>query len=266
MPVQSKDLWSLARNRQCVAPQELADAIEDQIVRGDLDFRSRLLIRDGMDGLESYWGRERLAAWLATCPVRAEIEAIRNDDLGEVGFPSLTRRIMEPTRPEHIKQFFRELGVRIPQPIHIVVGGSAALMLFGHLCRRTEGVDVVDEVPFVLRQGSQLLDELLKRYGLYLTAFQSHHLSRGWEQRTHTLEPFRQLRVALVDPYDIFLSKLFSAREKDQDDLHHLKPQLDKETLARRLCETTASLQADAALKQRAVENWYILYGEALPS
>jgi hypothetical protein len=266
MPVQSKDLWSLARNRQCVDPQELTAAIEDQIARGDLDFRSRLLIRDAMNGLESYWRRERLAAWLAACPVRAEIEAIRNDDLGEVGFPFLARCIMEPTRPERIEQFFRELGVRLHRPIHIVVGGSAALMLFGHLCRQTEDVDVVDEVPAEFRQDYALRDELLKRYGLYLAAFQSHYLPRGWEQRVHTLEPFGQLRVALVDPYDIFLSKLFSAREKDKDDLHHLKPQLDKEILARRLCETTASLQADAALKQRAVENWYILYGEALPS
>jgi hypothetical protein len=266
MPVQSKDLWSLARNRQCVDPQELAAAIEDQIVRGDLDFRSRLLIRDSMNGLESYWGRERLAAWLATCPVRAEIEAIRNDDLGEVGFPSLLRRIMEPTNPESLMEFFRTLGSRIHRPVHVVVGGSAALILPGHLSRPTDDVDVVDEVPAEFRQDYALRDELVKRYGLHLAPFQSHYLPSGWEQRVHTLEPFGQLRVALVDPYDVFLSKLFSARNKDKDDLHHLKPQLDKETLARRLRETTASLQADAALKQRAVENWYILYGEALPS
>jgi hypothetical protein len=45
-----------------------------------------------------------------------------------------------------------------------------------------------------------------------------------------------------------------------------LAPQLARETLAERLRETTASLLAEGTYRQRAEENWYILFGEPLPS
>lgn len=60
--------------------------------------------------------------------------------------------------------------------------------------------------------------------------------------------------------------QLFSKREKDLDDLRVLAPQLDKETLERQLIETTATLRSDPVLRQNAEKNWYILYGETLPS
>jgi hypothetical protein len=69
-----------------------------------------------------------------------------------------------------------------------------------------------------------------------------------------------------VDVYDVFLSKLFSARTKDRDDLRALVPQLDKDPLIRKLKETTGSMLAAESLRQRAEQNWYILYGEPLPS
>jgi hypothetical protein len=106
----------------------------------------------------------------------------------------------------------------------------------------------------------------MQRYRLQLAHFQSHYLPAGWEQRVHSLEPFGRLRVFLVDVYDVFLSKLFSAREKDRDDLRALAPQLEKETVIRRLKDTTAAWQGEAYLLQRAQENWKILYGEPLPS
>jgi hypothetical protein len=95
--------------------------------------------------------------------------------------------------------------------------------------------------------------------------FQSHYLPSGWQGRVHSLGSFGKLQVYLVDVYDIFLSKLFSGRDKDRDDLRMLRGQLDKDTLIRRLKETTGCLRAEPALLQRATENWYILYGEALP-
>jgi hypothetical protein len=266
MPVQSKDLWSLVLDRQYIDPQEFADAIEEQVVRGDLDFRSRLLIRDGLNALERYWGAEQLKVWLANCPVREEIEAIRNQELGRVGFPFLEHQLVEPTSPQTVQQMLRELGDHLHQPVRLCVGGSVALIVPGYLIRKTQDVDVVDELPEAIRSERRFLDNLEKRYRLQLAHFQSHYLPSGWENRVHYLDAFGRLTVYLVDVHDVFLSKLFSARDKDRDDLRQLVPQLDKETLARRLRETTASLQADAALKQRAVENWYILYGEALPS
>jgi hypothetical protein len=88
----------------------------------------------------------------------------------------------------------------------------------------------------------------------------------SWEQRVHSEPPYGPIQVYLLDVYDIFLSKLFSARTKDRDDLRLLAPQIDKETLTRKLKETTGSMLAAPGLRERAEKNWYILYGESLPS
>ena len=98
-----------------------------------------------------------------------------------------------------------------------------------------------------------------------LTHFQAHYLPQGWQQRLHSQEPFGRLQVSLVDAYDVFLSKLFSARIKDRDDLRMLAPQLDKATIMRRLRDTTHELFAAPGLREKAEQNWYIIYGEPLP-
>jgi hypothetical protein len=265
MPTLAKDLWSLALDHLEVDPDDLAQAIVDQVRCHDLDFRSRLLIRDSLNGLRRYWGRQRLEAWLNACPVREEIEAIWHEDLGEPGFPSLQRSIVEITRPEHVRQYLRELGLSVHKSLRMDVGGAIALIMPGHLSRRTEDVDVVNEVPSELRSQHQLLADLKQRYRLELAHFQSHYLPMGWEQRLHFLDYFGQLTVYLVDAYDVFLSKLFSIRTKDLDDLRFVAPQLDKDTLVRKLKDTTASMLASESLRARAEKNWYILYGESLP-
>jgi hypothetical protein len=266
MVVQAKNLWSLVLERHQLDPEDLAEAIRDQAGEVELDFRTRLLIRDSVLALQNYWGRQRLLAWLDRCPMRERIEFILREDLGEPGFPSLSRRVMQTTRPEQVREFFRELGMHLHRPVQLYIGGSIALILPGYLSRPTEDVDVVDEVPAELRSQRELLSQLEERFALQLAHFQSHYLPMGWQQRVHSLESFGQLQVYLVDVYDVFLSKLFSIRTKDRDDLRMLKPQLEKETIIRRMKETTASMLAAPPLRQRAADNWYILYGEALPT
>jgi hypothetical protein len=266
MVAQTKDLWSLVLDRHQLDPDDLAGAVQDQARGDELDFRTRLLIRDSVLALQNHWGQKRLLAWLDRCPARARIESILQEDLGEPGFPSLFRRVMETTRPEQVREYFRELGMHVHRPLRLYVGGSIALILPGHLSRTTEDVDVVDEVPAELRSQPELLNQLAERFDLHLAHFQSHYLPMGWQQRVHSLDSFGLLQVFLVDVYDVFLSKLFSIRTKDRDDLRILKPQLDKEVLIRRLKETTASMLAAPPLRQRAADNWYILYGEALPT
>jgi hypothetical protein len=264
---QPKDLWSLVLDQQYVDPQDLSTAIEDQVIRRDLDYRSRVLIRDSVKALRHYWGQERLSAWLEASPVGHEIEAICNQVFEDNrGFSSLMRRVMDVTKPETIQQFLRELGTEVRKPLRLDVGGSASLILGGYLSRKTEDIDVVDEVPAEIRSKYKLLDELHQRYGLEINHFQRHHLPTGWEHRLHSQAPFGQLRVFLVDVYDVFLSKLFSARNKDRDDLRALLPQLDKETLVRKLKDTTQPMQAVPDLREKGEKNWYILYGEPLPS
>src|SRR5262245_59910520 len=262
----TKDLWSLALDHIWIDPAELAEAIDEQVARGDLDYRSRLLIRDGVEALRSHWGSERLDAWLAGRPAAGRIRRICEETFERPGFPSLRDRLVEKTDPETVRQYLRELGGHVQRLTHMEVGGSIALILPGLLSRRTEDVDIVDEVPAELRSQHRLLAELRKRYGLGLTHFQSHYLPTGWEQRLHSQAPFGRLEVFLVEPYDVLLSKLFSHRDKDLDDLRAVAPQLDRETLIRKFRETTAPLRGDPGLLRAAERNWYILYGEPLPT
>jgi hypothetical protein len=260
-----EDLWSLVLYRPSIDPDDLAVAVGEQARQKPLDYRTRLLIRDSVEALRQHWGRSAVDSWLAASPARERVESILRESFERPGFPYLAERIMEKTKPEEMQQFLRELGQRVPKTLPLNVGGSGALILAGYLSRRTDDVDVVDEVPHELRTQHQLLHGLRQRYGLGLTHFQSHYLPAGWEQRLHSLGAFGKLQVFLVDVYDVFLSKLFSQREKDRDDLRALAPQLEKDTLIRRLRDTTAALASDPNLRPHAEQNWYILYGEALP-
>lgn len=262
-----KDLWGLVNYHQYLDPRDLTSAIEDQIARGDVDYRTRVLIRDSVKALRNYWGPERLAAWLAVSPAGKEIDAILRQEFDDDrGFPSLVRRVMDITRPETIEQFLRELSTHVQKPLRLDVGGSASLILQGKLSRKTEDVDVVDEVPAVLRTQYALLRDLQLRYGLELAHFQRHYLPMQWERRVHSLPAFGRMQVFLVDVYDVFLSKLTSIRTKDLDDLRVLHPQLDKETLTQLLKDTMQSTLAAPELRGRAEKNWFILYGESLPA
>jgi hypothetical protein len=259
------ELWNLIRGKPEVDATALAEAIEREVCQPDLDFRTRLLIRDSTEALGHFWGAQQLAQWLKNSPARSGIEAIQREDLGAPGFPTLKGRIVAKTEPKTIEQFLRDLGTHLTKRLSLQIGGSAALILRGFIARATEDIDVVDEVPAEIREQRSLLDQLASRYGLCITHFQSHYLPSGWEKRTHSIGAFGQLHVFLVDAHDIWLSKLFSNREKDRDDLRVLQSALDKETLVRRLQDTTQGLRGDPALRQCAEQNWYILYGEPLP-
>ncbi len=184
------NLWELVWGKPEVDPGALSQAIEQELGAGAPDFRTRLLIRDSTKALEHYWGPKRLKEWLGCSPVRAKIETIQHEDLGEPGFPLLKEQLMDRTEPETVKEFLRELGSRINESVTLNVGGAIALILTGYLSRATTDLDIVDEVPAAIRMHSVLLDELKKRYRLLLTQFQSHYLPSGWETRLKDLGSF----------------------------------------------------------------------------
>lgn len=260
------DLWNLVAAGPSLDPRDLAEAIAHEAEHENLDYRTRLLIHESAAALRRHWGNVRYAAWLSGCSQRQRLQAIAAENFDEVGFPSLQDRLMDKLEPAVIRQYLRELSRHVHQPLRIRVGGSGALILAELLERGTEDLDIVDEVPVALRGQHALLHDFKKRYGLYLAHFQSHYLPRGWEARVHSLEPFGPLQVDFVDAYDVFLSKLFSRREKDRDDLRVLAPQLARNEIERRLRDHCGELAADAALRQNAVDNWFILYGDALPT
>jgi hypothetical protein len=173
---------------------------------------------------------------------------------------------VDVTKPETIKQFLRELGVNTTEPVRLEIGGSSALILQGQLNRKTEDLDVVDEVPAPIRTQHRLLEELAARYGLKTTHFQRHYLPSGWESRLHYFDTYGQLRIYLVDCYDVILSKLFSARTKDLDDIRAVVPRLDKTVLAQKLKDTAQALLTASDLRPHAEKNWFILFGDSIPA
>ena len=62
------------------------------------------------------------------------------------------------------------------------------------------------------------------------------------------------------------IGKLFSKREKDLADLRMIKPKIDKGHLTKQLLTTTTDLSKESTLKQAAQKNWYVLFGEHMPS
>lgn len=257
----------MATSQPQIDPEQLAAALARDVVAPDLDFRSRLLIRDSLDALAMHWGAARLSAWLDNSKSGDLLREIWKSDLGPPGFPSLKGRIMDATSIETVLQFLRELGSHLPvaAPVTIEVGGSIALILAGYLNRGTEDIDLVDEIPPQIRAEHELLDDLAKRYGLRLAHFQSHFLPTGWQGRRRHLETIRGLDVFLIDVHDVWISKLFSGRAKDLDDLRVLASRLDKQVLVQRFQQSAGRLLAESQLEQNAADNWYIVYGEPLP-
>ena len=258
-------LWSLAK-RQWFDPAALPPAIETQIRDRDLDFRSRLLIRDSVAALREVWGARRTQQWLETSPLRDEIEAICAEDLGRVGFPFLKNRLVSTTKPQDVEQLLRELGARMTHPSRILVGGSAALILREQLDRQTDDVNVVDELPPEIRSDHALLQELVTRFKLRIAHFQSRFLPEGWEARLSSYGRFGKLDVLLVDTYDIAASKLMSPRTKDRDDLRALVAHLDRQTFASRVQTSCAKHFNEPGVRKNAELNWYVIYGDPLPA
>src|SRR5688572_25094993 len=191
---------------------------------------------------------------------------MRTAPLGAAGFPSLSRRVMPTTQPDDVLRFLRELGDLVRQRQRIVIGGSVALILGANLSRRTEDIDLVDEVPPEIRSRHEPLQQLAQRYALNLAHFQSRYLPSGWEKRIRSLGAFGQIDVFVLDPMDVLLNKMFSQREKDRDDLRAVVGQFEKQRLIERLRDTCQGFLNEAGLRENARRNRYILFGDPLPA
>jgi hypothetical protein len=96
MSAVAPDLWTLTWGNPYLEPYDLAAAVDAQAGDADdLDFRTRLLIRESVMALEQCWGRPRMLSWLWQARNHRQIEEImRAGDPGEVGFPSLPARVI----------------------------------------------------------------------------------------------------------------------------------------------------------------------------
>lgn len=171
---------------------------------------------------------------------------------------------MDSIRASQVKQIFTLLGQNVHQRIEVYVAGSIPTLIKGLTARPTADIDLVDEVPAEIRTQRAVLRKIQADYGLSLGHVQSHYLPANWQNRRQFLEDFGGLRVYLVDPYDIFVSKLSSRMEKHQDDLRVLALKLDKETAKRRLLRDGRAFLDDPRQRPQIEANWQFIYQEPL--
>jgi hypothetical protein len=92
------DLWSLVLDSIEIDPEDLLAAIEAEAVRPGPDFRTRVLLRDSFLALRNRWGEDQLRARLSA-DAAAIVTRFLNEALGEKGFSSLEKRLMEQRIP-----------------------------------------------------------------------------------------------------------------------------------------------------------------------
>jgi hypothetical protein len=259
------DPWLLVWGQPYIDSETLAAAIENDLDRQPQpDYRTRLLLRDAAEAIRSFWGVTKFKRWLAASPARDRLRAILAEPFAERGFPHIRRRLVDSLGSTQIKQIFTLLGQNIHQRLEVYVAGSIPTLLEGLTARPTEDIDIVDEVPEAIRKQRSVLRKIQTEYGLNIGHVQSHYLPLGWEDRRRFLGDFGGLRVYLVDPYDIFVSKLSSKQKKHKDDLRVLALKLDKDTARERLLKHGRAFLEDPHQRPQIEKNWQFIFQEPL--
>lgn len=259
------DPWALVWGQPYIDSESLAAAIEADLQHTpNPDFRTRLLVRDAVRAIRSFWGPRRFARWLERSPVGKEIGTILQENLGKPGFGSIRRRLVTSVSQDQLEQVFELLGRRIHDRVDVDIAGSIPTLIQGLTNRPTEDIDFVNEVPAEIRTQRAALAQVKKKYGLSLGHVQSHYLPANWQNRRRFLGDFGGMRVYLVDEYDIFVSKLSSKQEKHRDDLRVLGPKLDKDKVKERLLTDGKAFLEDPHDRPTIEANWKFIYREAL--
>ncbi len=259
------DPWRLVWGQPYIDSRTLAAAIEQDLAQSDQpDFRTRLLVRDAAVALRSYWGSRRFAQWLAASPVGSRIRAILDEDLGEPGYSTIRRRLVDGIDSTLLSQVFELLGRNIHGRVEIHIAGSVPTLIKGLTARPTDDINLVDEVPQEIRRQRDVLRKIEDEFGLKLGHVQSHYLPPHWRDRRQSLGDFGGLRVYLLDEYDIFVSKLSSKQKKPQLDLRVLATKLDKEKTRHRLFTDGRAFFDDPKLRPQIEENWRFIFQDPL--
>lgn len=260
------DLWTYVKRQRWLSARELFNRVSLAAACGDefdLDYRSRLLIRDSLDALARYFGRAYVKSRVARMPTASALAATWESKFdGETGFPSLKHRLMEPITHDDVLRYLRDLGGEVREPTQATIGGSIALIMRDLIVRATEDIDVVNDIPHSIRELHGALQRMQERHDLMLGHFASHYLPAGWEHRTTSLGIFGQLNVRLIDAVDVLIDKLFSLRARDFVDIRAAWNLIDIEDFRRRLARDTAGLRSKDYLAQASKRNWYVLTGE----
>lgn len=261
-----EELWRLVRTGEAIDTTHLWDVLAKIGRHGDdEDERTRLLIKQMREALAKHFG-EAFVRYRLGPDVRFTAEDAAQFLDGR-GFHHLEDRVQDVTNPETLFALLRDLGTRVREPVTLIIGGSLSLMLDSLVVRKTDDVDITDEVPRAIREDPALIDEMERKHGLRIAHFQSHYLPNNWANRTKAIGQFGTIDARRVDPVDVLVAKLFSKRARDFRDLRAALSRIDRESIVDRVRHNTRDLQSDPFALEAAKHNWYVLTGEdALPS
>jgi uncharacterized nucleotidyltransferase DUF6036 len=259
------DPWALVWGQPYIDAERLVQAIEQDLLRNpEPDFRTRLLVRDSLRAVRAFWGKQRLDHRIGESPARARITTIMKEKLGKAGFTAIRRRLVANNMSADLEQILDLLGRALQAKTEINIAGSVPTLVQSLTSRPTNDIDIVDEVPAEIRRQRSLLQNIKDRFGLTFGHVQSHYLPANWRARRHFFGDFGRLRAYLVDPYDIFVSKLSSKLERHIDDLRVLAKQLDKEKAKNRLMGDGKEFMDDPYLRPQIEQNWHFVFREVL--
>jgi hypothetical protein len=259
------DPWELIWGQPYIDADRLATAIEIDLKNTPApDFRTRLLVRDASRALRLFWGARRFEKWLGASSTGGRVRKILQEALGKPGFRYIRRRLVANPNLVDLQQLLEILGQSLHRRVELNIAGSIPTLVRGLTARPTDDIDIVDEVPIEVKQQREKLAKIKAEYGLVFGHVQSHYLPANWQERRQFLGDFGRIRAYLVDPYDIFVSKLSSKLEKHKQDLRVLAKTLDRETAEGRLFTDGAAFINDPHLRPQIEKNWQFIFQEPL--
>jgi hypothetical protein len=261
----TQDPWELVWGQPYIDSQTLATAIQEDLQRNpNPDFRTKLLVRDAARAIKSFWGPKKFGRWLEESPAGEAIGALLMENLGKVGFHFIRRRLVANVTRDQIEQILELLGQRIYERLEINIAGSIPTLLEGLTFRPTDHIDFVNEVPQEIRRQKAAVDQIKNEFSLRLGHVHSRYFPANWMSRRQYLGDFGGIRAYLVDPSDIFVSKLSSKQEKHKDDLRVMAPKLDRDSVKQRLMTDGKAFLDDPIQRPTIEENWRFIFREPL--
>jgi uncharacterized nucleotidyltransferase DUF6036 len=135
---------------------------------------------------------------------------------------------MSPDLPSPWAEFIRELDTLLDEPFELhCIGGFAAVVAYG-LPRSTNDLDYFSLIPFnrvpdldkIAGEGSALA----RKHKVYVHHAAVASVPENYEERMTELFPggFKKIRLFVLDPYDIVLSKLSRNIERDREDVDYI--------------------------------------------
>lgn len=135
---------------------------------------------------------------------------------------------MSPNLPSPWKEFLDELDCLLDEPVELhCIGGFAVVAAYG-LPRSTNDLDYFSIVPCnrlpdlerIAGEGSALA----RKHKVHVHHAAVASIPESYDERMTELFPgrFKNIRLFVLDPYDIVLSKLSRNVERDRQDVEYL--------------------------------------------